>query len=83
MYGTNNTQRGSSEDIVDRILEIALTLRRKYHHLNIAAYGLLPCNANCSVMGIYIKEINDNLFYKCDLNGVNFIKPKDWTKMVL
>ena len=31
-----------SEDIVDGILEIALTLRRKYHRLNFVLYGLLP-----------------------------------------
>ena len=25
------------------------------------------------------KKINDYLFYKWDLNGGNFMKPKDWT----
>ena len=60
-------------------MEIALTLRRKYHHLNIVVCGLLPADENWSVNRIYIKERNDYLFYKCDLNGVHFIKTKDWT----
>ena len=77
--GTNDIQRDSSEDIADGILEIALTLRRKYNHLNNAVCGLLPRDKNWSVNRIYIKEINDYLSYKCDLNGVNFIKPNDWT----
>ena len=77
--GTNNIQRGASEDIVDGILEIALSLKRKYHHLNIVACGLLPRDVNWSVNRIYIYEINDYLLYKCSLNDFNFVKPKDWT----
>ena len=41
---TNNIQQDSSEDIVDGILEIALTLGRMYKHLNIVVGGLLPCD---------------------------------------
>ena len=44
LCGTNNIQRDSSEDIVDGILEIALTLRRKYNHLSIIVCSLLPCD---------------------------------------
>ena len=77
LCGTNNIQRDSSEDIEDGILEIALTLRRKYNHLNIAVCGLLYRDESWSVNRIYIKEINDYLSYKCDLNGVNFAKPSD------
>ena len=76
LCGTNNIQRDSSEDIVDGILEIALTLRRNYNDLHIAVCGLLPGDENWSVNRIYIREINDYLSYKCDLNGMNFIKPK-------
>ena len=76
LCGTNNIQRDSSEDIVDGILEIALTLRRKYNDLHIVVCGLLPGDENWSVNRIYIREINDYLSYKCDLNGMNFIKPK-------
>ena len=79
LCGTNNIQRDSSEDIVDGILEIALSLKRKYHHLNIVVCGLLPRDANWSVNRIYINEINDYLSYKCGLNDFNFVKPKDWT----
>ena len=75
----SNIQGDSSEDIVDGILEIALILRRTYNHLNIAVCGLLPYDGNWSVNRIYIREINDYLSYKCDLNGVRFIKPNDWT----
>ena len=59
LCGINNIQRDSSEDIADVILKIALTLRRKYNHLNIVACGLLPCDENWSVNRIYIKEIID------------------------
>ena len=76
---TNNIQRDSSEDIVDGILEIALSLKRKYHHLNIVVCGLLPRDVNWSVNRIYINEINDYQLYKCSLNDFNFVKPKDWT----
>ena len=79
MCGTNNIQRDSSEDIVEEILEIALTLRRKYNHLNIIVCDLLPHDENWSVNQIYNREINDYLSCKCDLNGVNFINPNDWT----
>ena len=79
LCGTNNIQRDSSEDIVDRILEIALTLRRKYNHLHIVVCGLLSRDENWPVNQIYIREINDYLSYKCDLNGMKFIKPNDWT----
>ena len=56
-----------------------LHLKRKYNNLNIVVCGLLPRDENWSVNRIYIREINDYLSYKCDLNGVNFIKPNDWT----
>ena len=79
LCGTNNIQQHSSEDIVGGILEIALTLRRKYNHLNIDVCCLLPRDENCSVNQIYLKEINDYLSFKCDLNGINFIKPNNWT----
>ena len=35
MCGTNNTHHTSAEDIVDGIVEIALSLRRKYHPIAI------------------------------------------------
>lgn len=40
LCGTNNIQRDSSEDTIDGILQIPLTLRRKYNHLNIVVCGL-------------------------------------------
>ena len=71
MRGTSNIQRDSSEDIVGGILEIALTLRRKYNYLNIVVCGLLPRDENWSVNRIYIKELNDYLSYKCDLTKLH------------
>ena len=47
--GTSNIHQDSSDDIVDGILEIALTLSRKYNHLNIVVCGLLPRDENWSV----------------------------------
>ena len=79
LCGTNSIQPDSSEEIVDSILEIALSLKRKYHHLNIAVCGLLPHDVNWSVNRIYINEINDYLLCKCSLNDFNFVKPKDST----
>ena len=79
LYAINNKQRDSSEDIADVILKIALTLRRKYNHLSIVACGLLPRDENWSVNRTYIKEVIDFLSYKCDLDGVNYIKSNDWT----
>ena len=55
LCGINNIQRDTLKDIVDGILEIALTLRRKYNHLNTAVCGLLSCDENWSVNRIYIK----------------------------
>ena len=46
---TNNIQRDSSEDIVDGILQITLTLRTKYNHLNIVICCLPPHDENWSV----------------------------------
>ena len=60
-------------------MEIVLSLKRKYHHLNIVVCDLLPRNVNWSVNRIYINEINDYLLYKCSLNDFNFVKPKDWS----
>ena len=79
LCATSNIQRNLSEDIVDDILEIALTSRRTYNHLNIAVCGLLSRDENWSINPIYIREINDYLSYQYDLNGVNFIKRNDWT----
>ena len=60
-------------------MEIALSLKTKYHYLNIVVCGLLPRDVNWSVNRIYINEINDYLLYKYSLNDFNFVKPKDWT----
>ena len=79
LCGTNNIQRNSTEDIVDGISDIIQSLQRKYVHSNIIVCGLLPRDEIWSVNRIYIDEINESLFHKCDLHNVKFIKPKDWT----
>ena len=40
---------------------------------------LLPRGNNCPINRVYINEINNYLFYKSKLNGVNFINHSDWT----
>ena len=79
LCGTNNIQYDTTEDIVDGILEIALTLRSKYHLINVAICGLIPHDDNWSINRIYVNEINNDLPYKCKQNGFTFIDQKDWT----
>ena len=76
---TNNIQDDTTEDIVDGILEISLTLRSKYHLINVAICGLIPRDDSWSINRIYINEINNDLLYKCKQNGFTFIDQKDWT----
>ena len=77
--GTNNIQHNSVEDIVDGIVEIALSLRHKYHPIAIFVCGLLPHDNNWSISRVHINEINNYLCYKSKSNGVNFINHTDWT----
>ena len=79
MCGTNNTQHNSVEDIVDGIVEIALSLKRIYHPIATFVYGLLPHDSNWSINRVYIDEINNYLYSKSKLNGINFINHTDWT----
>ena len=75
--GTNNIQHNSVEDIVDGIIETALSLRRKYHPIALFFCGLLPGDNNWSINRVYINEINNYLCYKSRSNGVNFINHTD------
>ena len=59
MCGTNNLQHNSVEDIVDRFVEIALSLRRIYHPIAIFVCGVLPRDSNWSINRVYIAEINN------------------------
>ena len=79
MCGTNNIQHNSVEDIVDGIVEIALSLRRIYHPIAIFVCGILPRDSNWSINRVYIDEINNYLCCKSKLNGINFINHTDWT----
>ena len=79
MCDTNNIQDNSVEDIVHEIVEIALSLRRKYHPIAIFVCGLLPRDNNWSINGVYINEINNYLCYQSKSIGVNFISYTDWT----
>ena len=79
MCGTNNTQHNSVEDIVDGIVEIALSLKRIYHPIATFVYGLLPHDSNWSINRVYIDEINNYLYSKSKLNDINFINHTDWT----
>ena len=77
--GTNNIWHSSVEDIVDGIVEIALSLRRKYHPIAIFVCSLLPHDNNWSINRVYVDKINNYLCYKSKLNGINFINHTDWT----
>ena len=79
MCGTNNIQHNSVEDIVDGIVEISLSLRRKYHPIAISVCGLLPRCHNWSINRANINEIKNYICYKSKSNGVNFINHTDWT----
>ena len=68
-----------SVDIVDGIVEIALSLRCISHLITIFVCGLLPCDSNWSVNRGYIDEINNYLCCKSKLNGISFINHNDWT----
>ena len=77
MCGTNNIQHNSVEDIVDGIVEIALSLRCIYHPIAIFFCGILPRDSNWSINRVYIDEINTYLCCKSKLNGINFITHSD------
>ena len=77
--GANNIQHNSVEDIVDGIVEIALSLRRVYHPIAIFVCGILPLDSNWLVNRVYIDEINNYLCCKSKLNGINFINNTVWT----
>ena len=79
MFGTNNIQHNSVEDTVDGIVEIALSLRRKHHPIAIFLCDLLPRDNNWSISRICIDKINNYLYCKSKLNGINFINQIDWT----
>ena len=79
MCGTNNLEHNSLEDIVDGIVEIALSLRRIHHPIAIFVCGILPRDSNWSINRVYIDEINNYLCCKSKLNGINFINHTDWT----
>ena len=49
MCGTNSIQHNSVEDIVDGIVEIAVSLRRIYHPIAIIVCGLFPRDSNWSI----------------------------------
>ena len=61
MCGTSNIQHNSLEDNVDGTVEIAPSLRRKYHPIAIFVCGLLPRDKNWSINRVYIDEINNYL----------------------
>ena len=77
MCGTNNIKQNSAEDIVDGIVEIALSLRHKYHPIGTFICGLLSHDDDWSINRVYIDEINKYLCY--NLNGIIFISQTDWT----
>ena len=64
MCGTNNIQHNSVEDTVEGILEIALSLRRKYHPIAIIFCSLLPRDNNWSINRVHIDKINNYLCCK-------------------
>ena len=78
MCGTNNINVDPVEDIVDGIIDIALSLKKKYEHINVTVCGLLPRDESWSVNRLNIKEINNYLCYKCNSIDVKFIDQCNW-----
>ena len=75
-----NLNQDSPEDITDDTIQVASTFKFKYGSIGIFVCGILPCNFNCSVTGVYIKEVNDILKTKYSLWCFTFICPdSDWT----
>ena len=77
--GTKNIQHNSVEDSVYEIVDIAISLRCKYHAIAIFVCRLLCHDNNWSINRVYIDQINNYLCYKSKLNGVNFINHLEWT----
>ena len=61
MCGTNNINVDPVEDIVDGIIDIALSLKKKYQHITVTVCGLIPRDESWSVNRININEINNHL----------------------
>lgn len=79
MCDTKNIQHDSVEDIENKIVEVAFSLRHEYHLITIVVF----CD-NCCLLTlvmiinrVYIKEIKEHPCYKCKLNGVNLINQTD------
>ena len=79
MCGANNIQRNSVEDIVDKIVEISLSLRGQYYPIAISVCSLLPCDNDWSIKRVYTDEINNYVCCKSISNGINFITHTDWS----
>ena len=54
MCGTNNINVDPVEDIVDGIIDIALSLKKKYQHITVTVCGLIPRDESWSVNRINI-----------------------------
>ena len=62
MCGTNNIQHNSVKDTSDGIVEIALSLRYKYHSIAIFACILLPRDNNWSINRLYVLVMSRTRF---------------------
>ena len=65
LCGTNHLFQYSPKDIVDRIIEIALTFQSSYNSVNIAIVGILTRDDSWSINRLLIKEVNEILKAKC------------------
>ena len=55
LYGTNNLNQDSSEDITDGIIKVARTFKTRYGPLSIFVCGILSRDISWSVTRVYIK----------------------------
>ena len=69
MCGRKNIQHNSLEPIVERNVQISLSLKHKYHHIARFVCGFLPRDNNWSIYGAYINEITH----------IIYINHTDWT----
>ena len=65
LCGTNNLHYDPPEDIVDGIIEIGHSLKKRHHHINIFICVLLPCDECTFINRVYVIETNKILKVKC------------------
>ena len=72
LCGTNNLPQDSPKDIVDGILEIAISFQTNYSCVNVVICGILAHDNSSSVNLVAIKKVNQILKLKCYKSSYTF-----------